>query len=866
MKLRRVLENFRWLGIRRRTPSFACVSPRRFCVVLSAPQVTPASPVLHTTLAAAHLHASRLLAELLSTRPPTSFAEYVQVTQEWWRAVEQLVLLPCAAEEISDLPQYLVDCAGVRRQRRSGIGTLKEVQDEEAALLEKWEEWVWTSIPSTMPTAATFSEIISGDGGGAHHPLARHEVMSFPQLTSLLYSYSRYHRGVRWGAARHANNNDRNGVGDPARDDGAAAAAYYRRQYRLHPWHGLCCPEGTAQQMPYVHVLRWMLAGKESKASPEELWGQHKALERFHVSPGTVSPFRALDVCSQSGYVTDLLLRAGADIVVAADADLHALGNTEATYHEHVRDGRSKRRGQVLMTRRCDLLPMPRKIEEAAVSRKLQEAQLNHESDSADTTSATAAERRRRRARNDGRGYNGVRPGAQSVAGEAASSLAGLRPCADGSPFQVVYIHPPTPTTAWPVVPAHAQPSLHGTSWWQSLVRRAAEDGVPPQLILPFLPCDAFPAAGRRNPLATLSGLRRTIEALRSDVTERSPTSLPNSSGSGRSISGEEPQGSNGSDALLSDDGYVVLVLPRTYDVDLLMREGEQRNSPSLADWVVAQLDGYYDLVLRRRCLVHPTSSTSSAMQLNAFEEALVTYPHRLQHFKEQGGDDKSALLGDASCVGAAVDMTQWKEQLTRLYRDAWWQDVLVLRKNLTMMRRCAAARQDSRPLLQHRLSLMRKAQKDVAWEDSFEYNEYHPRDTAQHTSHHWTDLIPTYSYLEADFYEQPSAVQRNFLALGHQPATPASTGYIVPSPQDSVAAHEKDDGVAAASEQAAVGFHTLFAQELRTRRRSKLRKLALSPLEQQEWYIDDKLIRSSGARVELMNELSRWDLKDYDS
>jgi hypothetical protein len=895
MRPHQQLGGLRSSALRWCSTDFVCVCSHRTCATLQAQRITPATPVLHSTLTDAHIHASCLLAELVEARQPASLVAYVQLTEEWWRAVEQLVLLPLQAEAIHDLPQYLMECAGVSRPSKASARThtLRAASDaqaaeDEARLLEQWEEWVWTSVPRTAPTAAASRETIddgdrdneeSGAGGSSSSrgTLEGREVMSFPQLTSLLSSYSRYHRGVRWGAA-HPPSGSRGGKAE----DGAAAAAYYRRRYLLHPWHGLCCPEGTAQQMPYVHVLRWMLAGVEGRKSPEELWREHKAVEGFAVSTAaTGTPFRALDMCSQSGYATDLLLRAGADLVVAVDPDQQALGNTEATFHEHIREERSKRRGQVLLTRRCDGLPMPKKLENSVVEKMRQES--SDEEASTASTSASAAERRRQRARQEGRGYSGMRSGAQSMLNEPLSSSF-PQGCADGSPFHVVYVHPPAAHTVWPITAAHARTSLHNTPWWRSLVRRAAADGVPPQLLLPFVPCDALPTtAGRRCPLATLSGLRRTVESLRADVTERRSTSLPNSSASDKLI-----PGSHGSDALLEDEGYVVLVLPRTFDTaDLLVRvdgqprqrtaQEERQPSLSLSDWVVAQLDGYYDLVLRRRCAVDPPPLPSSGLHLSVAEKTLLTYPLRLRHVNNAAGDEVNNKGGD-NCGGLAErrpSAVSWAEQLSRLYQSEWWQDVLVLRKNLAMVRRCAAARDDALPLfLQQRLSQLRKAKTDVAWEDSFEYNEYHPRDVAPLTSHHWADLVPTYSYLEPDFYDSPS-VQRNFLAVGHPPApSPAassaatakatSTGYGVPALEGGVTS-ARDDGVVEASAQAAMNFHTLFAQELRTRRRSKLRKLALSPLERQEWYIDEKLIKSSGARVELMNELSRWDLKDYD-
>lgn len=906
------MKRFESASLRRPALVLAGASLHRNCASLPAQKLTPARPIVHATLADAHLHVSCLLAAMLHTRPPASLADYLAVTEAWWHDVEQLVLLPFPTEAIHDLTQYLAECTGVQRQRSARdrrTNAQREAAEDEAALLEEWEAWVWSSIPRTMPTAATFSESLDEECGGVAGPssVSRQEVISYPQLTSLLYSYSRYHRGVQWGAASHRScNNSRGSTKDEGNTDGAAAAAYYRRRYLLHPWHGLCCPDGTAQQMPYVHVLRWMLAGKEAKMSPEELWRQHRALEPFHVPRSTAgsspSTFRALDVCSQSGFVTDLLLRAGADLVVAADADLHALGNTESTYHEHVREGRSKRRGQVLLTQRCDSLPMPKKRDDGDASKENDAMLRDGGAHGVDTTSASAAERRRRRAREQGRGYSGVRTGGTSGSGHDAAFVAGApHRSADGSPFDVVYIHPPAPTTLWPVTAASpASATLRSTSWWRGLVRTATKDGVPPQLLLPFLPCASIPSAVQRSPFATLSGLRRIVDALRSDVTERRSRTdgeeqeeeWPSSAGVAR-----RPVRRGGRDALLSGEGYVVLVLPRTYDVASLL-EREALQCPSLADWVVAQLDGYYDLVLRRRCLSQSSSSTSfssgstpSAAPLDPFEAALVSYPRRLHDVTAEEEEREAAMeqvrnsssSEGVSGTGSAFDSNPWRKQLTHLYEKEWWYDVLVLKKNPAMAQRCAAARHDAQPLLRQRPSLLRQAQGDVTWEDSFEYNEYHPRDTAAHTSHHWTDLLPTYSYLESDFYDSASA-QSNFLAVGHQPsllqARPATAAavYGVPSfhddgsgPLETAAVVRSgkdagDGGVATASAKAVLNFHTLFAQELRTQRRSKLRKLALSPLERQEWYIDEKLIKSSGARVELMNELARWDLKDYDN
>ncbi|CAC9535824.1 conserved hypothetical protein [Leishmania infantum JPCM5] len=764
------------------------------------------------------MHASCLLAQLVSEQMPSSLEALVSLTEEWWGLVERLVQLPVVA---ADLGQLLVETAHAEEvQRDHGSAGLEE------KAIAQWEEWVWTSVPRTVPAPAAREAAVSEDA----LPVSPPDILSFTQFADLLHSYDRYRLGVRWGASRPS--------GDWASRGGAvAAAAYYRRRYFLHPWHGMHCPAGAAEQMPYVHVLQWMLARKGSsvEASPTaaELWERHRALEPFQPSS---SSFKALDVCCQSGYVSDLLIRAGAGVVVAADADPTALANAESTYHECVREGGGRSRNAVLYTRRCEGLPRPTA---ARASRRSPSAPKRGGAGAdvgagVQSTSASAAERRRRRAREEGRGYSGLTwPSEERSISGAESADAD----ASAGPFDVLYIHPPSAVSIWPVATTE-QFNLRRTMWWHKLNHSVEAEGLDATLLLPYLPCTAAPALARHNPLATRSGLERALDALRADVTERSAAASP---------SGDEALRSG---ALLADEGYVVLVLPRTYDTDLLLR-GEMLGAPSLADWAVPQLDGYYDLILRRRCGAHaPPSASNAAQSSNGVDGMLLGAFRNAQRRFERASSGASA---------------QWAAELQRISREEMWHDVLVLRKSRTMARRCAAPHTEG--LGQDRAA----AAGTVQWEDSFEYNEYYPRGTVPHTSHHWTALVPTYSYLEEDFYESPSAA-RNFLAVGYPVSanSAVTAGYGVPvgaTPRAAAAGEHNPatDGVKEASHLASANFHTVFAQELRTRRRSKLRKLALSPLEQQEWYIDEKLVKSSAAKLELLNELSKWDLKDYD-
>ncbi|KAG5468106.1 hypothetical protein LSCM1_02076 [Leishmania martiniquensis] len=795
------------LGIRTNGMPLRCCASVPLFPLLSA--AATETPTLHQSVASAHMHASCLLAQLWGERMPSSLEAFVSSTEEWWKLVERLVQLPVVT---ADLGQLLVETAHADDAQRDIGGA-----EFEERVVAQWEEWVWSSVPCTVPAPAARE----ADGSEDEFRVPPTGTLSFTQFADLLHSYDRYRRGVRWGASRDS--------GDWASNGGdAAAAAYYRRRYFLHPWHGMHCPTGTAEQIPYVHLLQWMLArrGGSGEATPSatDLWERHRALEPFQPSSPS---FKALDVCCQSGYVLDLLIRAGAGVVVASDSDPAALANTESTFHECMRESRGRHRNPVLYTRRCEGLPAPAATRAGSSSGGSIPLEPRRGGAGVGTgaevqvTSASAAERRRRRAREEARGYSAlVRPieegaccGAESVGADAAAG-----------PFDVLYIHPPTAASLWPVVTTE-QFNLRKTMWWRRLNRSAKAEGLDTAFLLPYLPCAAAPALARHNPLATRSGLQQVLDALRADVTEHSGV-------------------------LLTDEGYVVLVLARTYDTDLLLR-GETLGMPSLADLVIAQLNGYYDLILRRRCSMHASRPARDAAQSsNAVGRMLLSV------FRE------SQLRAEGAASAAAAE---WAAEVERISREDMWHDVLVLRKNRSMARRCDARRRES-------LRQDTAAAGSVEWEDSFEYNEYYPRGAVPHTSHHWTALVPSYSYLEKDFYDSPSA-ERNFLAVGHPlPANSAvSAGYGVPgaatpSAASAVEPDQGTNGVAEASKLASANFRTVFAQELRTRRRSKLRKLALSPLELQEWYIDEKLVRSSAAKLELLNELSKWDLKDYDN
>lgn len=767
------------------------------------------TPALHFSIADAHLHASQLFMEVMAEAKPVSLLSVADRMQCWWHRVGETVLLPLNASRITDL----IDVLSELRRPASSFSDPAPMTEEETALwLTEWEDWLWMSCPRLI--SAPTSDLQAQEAGMGASSAGGMETLAYAEMTGLLYSYGRHHRGVQWGASRP--------------DDADSVASFHRRVYRLHPWHAMYCPEGYTQQRPHVHLLQWMLAGKESPAQPsEELWRRHRAVEAFNVRSVSdeSNGFKALDVGSQSGFGVDLLLKAGAAAVMAVDAQVAALGSTEATFHEHLNERRSRRRGQILATRRCDNLPAASpSIQHRRTAGEAGGGNQKSRNDAAAShTLSDAAERRRRQARLLGRGY-----AAAPMESPSERRGDGDQSPTDG-PYDVIYLHPPAPTTVWPVMAMPMVPHRH-SRWWSLVEQKAAVHGIEKAAVLPSLICSS--SEWRQHPLATWTAMQNITDALRREAGRPST-----------SVATEE--GASDSPALLSENGYVIAVLPRTYDLDEALATAGTIPAPSLASSLILQLDGCYDVVLQRRCGMLATASAGGATA-DMPDAALLRHVSKMSQF----GVDQP-VEGELT---APLDWTMLLTQLQSLYADQLWQDVVVLKRSKHVRRAPTAVRGEGQQLQQQR------RQRSVSWEDSFEFNEYKPKGGLP-TQHHWTDLVPTYSYLEPDFFNKPEA-SLPFLAVGH----PSSS--ITAHPAGAPVANRTDaveDGARAASHAAAMNFNALFAEELRTKRRSKLRKLALSPLQRQEWYIDEKLVKSNAAKVQLLNDLSKWDLKDYD-
>ncbi|ORC93243.1 uncharacterized protein TM35_000011200 [Trypanosoma theileri] len=626
------------------------------------------------------------------------------------------------------------------------------------------------------------------------------EFISAAELTRLVLSFGRYHRGVRWGGEWH------------------------RGGYLLHPWHNTYCPATHAEQMPYVHLLQWMLHTKprrhntsqhintnnedtndcggllnEPFSSRDEAMRIWNALETFTppswknaASTGSNTGFTALDCGCHSGYMTDLLLKAGAHHIVGVDVSKHTLGSAEATVHEHLQERRST--GHVAKRvhfMRCDILP-----EWETVAPK-----ENGGTPLKESVLTVAAKRRRREAR-----QHNIAVDPDSVEKEK-----------NFDPVDFLVFHPP----AKPLFPS-----------WPSL-----EDAFNSR---DFAGSDL----GISHPHSSLPVLREILQQL----LFVSSNEMDNSSS--RQHRRKIP--------LIKEGGYVAFILPRTFDpksileytsLEPLLDSGGFGVTPvmPLGDVVVTTLEGSYELVLRRR-----------------------------YSLKEMLDDSEATHRQDMRYIRAFAH-PQFHKRIERELQDFYkvhqMIDLLVLRKKKLSKNTDTFYNGDHNNVNEKSHSNNGRTTEPLQYEESFEFTEYIPAN-APSPAHHWTEVTPSYSYLEEEFFGGNKVItasglekgtistpgvthEQNFLAVGHT---------IPPMRRNNL--HGDDE--LSQSELHTVrrnlqNYRNLFAKELKEKRSGRLRKMALQPLDKQEWYIDEKLVKSESAKVDLMNELSRFDMQDWD-
>ncbi|RNE99559.1 hypothetical protein TraAM80_08170 [Trypanosoma rangeli] len=683
--------------------------------------------------------------------------------------------------EVDDFPMFLL-----RHFRRAVARANEERSWSDEEIVEGFVDWMDMALPAPPSS--------SGEG----------EVVSFVELMRLVRSFVRYHHGVRWGG-------------------GATKSEWYRGGYLLHPWHDTYCPTLHSEQMPYVHLLQWLLrrrpvqeekrrlADAESRsASSVGLSMKDDAMRWWGATEPFAPPswrgegnathavgFAALDCGCHSGYMVDLLLKAGAQHVVGVDVAARALGSAEATLREHLRERRSATSvAKTMRFIRCDLLPELESVVEQATERGKLASPLMGEKN----VLANAAARRRHKARR-----RCIPDNPQATASHSAGAVAARE--GEVGPFDLLVFHPPMKPlfSQWPLL--------------QEL-SNAFE----------YLP----PGAEGQHPHCSLPVLHRLLQELLYSPKGQSDGHTP-------------PR--QRKTPLVRDGGYVAFILPRAFDPkDILQHiSSSQSNSfngsgnhvpfTSLSDAVTGALEGSYEVVLHRRHSLAGMCDTGEVPLCDAVYLREFSHP-------------------------------RWRDQIKRelndFYRTHQAVDLLVFRKKPGSSVHVEHGTNKSNE--RRRVDTVRAHPGEdlLPYDESFEYTEYVPADGPP-LQHHWTALMPSYSYLEDDFFGSNAAStgssshKRNFLALGHTVSPVREEGRT--AGPDGNLSHADLQTL----QRNMQNYRSLFTEELKTHRKRRLRKMALQSLEKQEWYIDEKLVKSEGAKIDLLNELSRFDLQDWD-
>ncbi|KAF8276535.1 putative methyltransferase domain containing protein [Trypanosoma cruzi] len=771
----------------------------------STAAATTSGPVVYRSLHDCQNHVRRLIEAISLGFAPTAQAglqegeslrkshrgartlmELQELAEQFVVKLQSTVFLPSdVVQEVDDFPMFLL------RYFHHAVGRAKEGRPRsEEEIIEGFMEWMDMALPASPSSGR------------------EEEFVSFVELMRLVQSFVRYHRGVRWGG-------------------GITSAEWHRNGYLLHPWHGTYCPSLHTEQMPYVHLLQWLLRRRPVQEEKGRLGDADKrntsngdssmrddtmrwwsATEPFappswrdeRTSSNTVG-FAALDCGCHSGYMTDLLLKAGAQHVIAVDVSAHALGSAEATLREHLRERRSAtsvaKRVQFI---RCDLLPelgSVAKQEEGEMASPLMEER---------STLVAAAARRRLLARK-----RFMRDNPQVSVSSFSEVTAA--PESEFGPFDLLVFHPPVKPLfpSWPLL----QESLN---------------------VVEYSP----PIAEDHHSHSSLSALHEFLQRLLYSSKDHTESST-------------QPQSLAA--PLLKDGGYVAFIIPVAFDPkDILQHislsqlhsssrrgDGGVVSFTSLSDAVTGLLEGPYELVVRRR--------HSLAGMCNTGEEFPLCDMAYLREFADPQCRDRI------------------KQELNAFYRTYQAVDLLVLRKKPSSKESNKYKKNEGNSRNENHTKDHFPAdpkENPITYEESFEHTEYIPADGPS-LRHHWTEMTPSYSYLEDEFFDsnvgktKRNFPESNFLAVGHTPS-------LV---REEVKAERTDGEWSHANLQTVRrslrNYRSLFTGELKMRRKKRLRKMALQSLENQEWYIDEKLVKSEGAKIDLLNELSRFDLQDWD-
>nr|CCC51208.1 conserved hypothetical protein, fragment [Trypanosoma vivax Y486] len=640
---------------------------------------------------------------------PCTLLQLHEMAEDFVSMLDKVILLPIdVMNEVEDFPAFLLRSFREHREVSSAyMDETRALQNDDETVMGGFAEWMESSFSTSSTT--------SGE-----------DVVSFVELMRLVGSYIRYHRGVRWGG-------------------GHTKEEWYRRGYRLHPWHETYCPTSPAEQMPYVHLLQWLLRKKP------------KEPVKYGVAGGHTGKFPS----------------------TTTELDSNCSAHDEA------------RVAKTFKFVRCDLLPTAPSANYRTTSP--QGVSVNNCGDKKEAL-LHAAQRRRFAAR---RRCTPVDSGGSEVTNEIGGS------------FDILVFHPPPPPLfpAWPFLQEASE-----IADWSSL------------------------DAGRRHPHCHFTAIHKLLGRL---------LHSSNAGDEDAWTMGANPQQQHqhrSTPPILRDGGYVAFILPSAFDVRSILqrisraaplnsashaswRSDDKLPFATLADAVIATLEGSFELLMRRRhshaTLLDPTDVTyRNAM---SFVNAFVPKTHR----------------------------SHVEQEINSFYRAYQAIDLVIMKKKPT-----TGSVGVSGIKLDHQPMARRREAESLAYEESFEYTEYIPS-AGPPLSHHWTELTPSYSYLEDDFFSSDATgavagPDRNFLAVGHSlPHLPGGKEGV------SVGVRLAQPGTS--------GYRSMYTRELKNKRSRKLRKISMSSLEKQEWYIDEKLVKSEAAKIDLINELSRFEMKDFD-
>jgi hypothetical protein len=146
--------------------------------------------------------------------------------------------------------------------------------------------------------------------------------------------------------------------------------------------------------------------------------------------------------------------------------------------------------------------------------------------------------------------------------------------------------------------------------------------------------------------------------------------------------------------------------------------------------------------------------------------------------------------------------------------------------------------------------SLNRQMVEKPEWKDTFEYQQYLPK-SGPTNPFHWTSAISSFPHLDPS--NSSEVLPTKDLT---SPLNVTQRQRLLQQRNDLSTTMGRSQHIMDINASAASNICTVFGHELRAQRRSRARKLAFASQRNVEWYLDEKVVKSEAARVEIMNEV----------